>query len=89
MASGTKYLPAPILDRAPGDSRERQPPSRAPQASPLRRVMVRVPEDYAEDLRRLARELRTRQPGGPPNASPKWRRLSPSAELLRKQREDS
>jgi hypothetical protein len=57
---------------------ERQPT----QATRLRRVSVRVPEDYAEDLRRFARELRTRQPGGPANAAPKWRRVSPSAELL-------
>jgi len=29
----------------------------------LRRVTLRVPEDYAEDLRRFARELRSRQRG--------------------------
>jgi hypothetical protein len=44
-------------------------------------VTVRVPEDYAEDLRRFARELRTRHAGGPAPAL-EWRRVSPSAELL-------
>ncbi len=60
---------------------EQPPPSRPEQVARLRRVTVRVPEDYAADLRRFARELRTRQPGGPAPA-PAWRRLSPSAELL-------
>ena len=55
---------------------------RPSQATRLRRVCVQVPGDYAEDLRRFARELRTRQPGEPANAAPEWRRLSPSAELL-------
>jgi hypothetical protein len=44
-------------------------------------VTLRVPEDYAEELRRFARELRTRQRGEPAPA-PEWRRVSPSAELL-------
>jgi hypothetical protein len=44
-------------------------------------VCVRAPEGHAEDLRRFARELRTRQAGGPALAT-EWRRLSPSAELL-------
>src|SRR5207302_10444679 len=48
----------------------------------LRRVTVRVPEGRAEDLRRFARDLRTRQPGGPANTAPEWRRVSLSAELL-------
>jgi hypothetical protein len=62
---------------------ERQPPDRPDQAFRLRRVAVRVPEDYAEDLRRFARELRTRQSGEPAAASAtQWRRLSPSAEML-------
>jgi hypothetical protein len=47
------------------------------------RVTVRVPEDYAEDLRRFARELRTRQSAQPAAASAtQWRRLSPSTEWL-------
>ena len=58
------------------------PPSQPPQGAPLRRVCVRVPEGHAEELRRDARDLRTRQPGGPTNAAQQWRRLSPSAELL-------
>jgi hypothetical protein len=60
-----------------------RPPSRPAQTLRLRRVTVRAPEDYAEDLRRFARELRTRQSGEPAVASAiQWRRLSPSAELL-------
>jgi phosphatidylserine/phosphatidylglycerophosphate/cardiolipin synthase-like enzyme len=58
------------------------PPSRPQQPTELRRVTVRVPEHYAEDLRRFARDLRTRQPGGSTNTAPDWRRVSPSAELL-------
>jgi len=50
--------------------------------SRMRRVTVRVPEDHAEALRRVARDLRTRQPGEPAYPAPKWCRLSPSAELL-------
>jgi hypothetical protein len=60
-----------------------RPPSRPAQAVRLQRVTVRVPEDYAEDVRRFARELRTRQSGEPLAASAtQWRRLSPSAELI-------
>jgi hypothetical protein len=44
-------------------------------------VTLRVPEDYAEDLRRFARELRSRQ-RGPAYPAAEWRRVSPSAELL-------
>jgi hypothetical protein len=47
----------------------------------LRRVTLRVPEDYAEELRRFARELRSRQ-RGPAYPTAEWRRVSPSAELL-------
>ena len=47
----------------------------------MRRVTLRVPEDYAEDLRRFTRELRSRQ-DGPAYPRPEWRRVSPSAELL-------
>jgi len=61
---------------------ERRPPSRASQGAVLRRVTVRVPEGRAEELRRFARDLRTRQPGGPANTAPEWRRVSLSAELL-------
>ena len=61
---------------------ERRPPSRPPLASSLCRVCVRAPEDHAEELRRFARDLRSRQPGGPADAAQQWRRLSPSAELL-------
>jgi hypothetical protein len=60
-----------------------QPPSRPAQTVRLQRVTVRVPEDYAEDLRRFARELCTRQSGEPAAASAtQWCRLSPSAEWL-------
>ena len=58
-----------------------RPPSRPPDVTRLRRVTLRVPEDYAEDLRRFARELRSRQ-RGPADPTPEWRRVSPSAELL-------
>jgi hypothetical protein len=40
-----------------------------------------VPEDYAADLRRFARELRSRKEGEP-NPAPEWRRVSPSVEPL-------
>jgi len=55
---------------------------RSPQPGRLRRVTVSVPEDHAEDLRRLARGLRDRQASGPAHPSSEWRRVSPSAELL-------
>jgi hypothetical protein len=61
--------------------RARRTPSGAPQAQRLRRVTVRVSEDRAEDLRRFAHELRTRQRHEPAPA-PEWRRVSPIAELL-------
>jgi hypothetical protein len=60
---------------------DRRPPFRPPEATRLRRVTLRVPEDYAEDLRRFARELRSRQ-RGPAYPTAEWRRVSPSAELL-------
>jgi hypothetical protein len=60
---------------------DRRPPSRSPEAARSRRVTLRVPEDYAEDLQRFARELRSRQ-RGPAYPTPEWRRVSPSAELL-------
>ena len=62
--------------------RERQPPSRPPPAARLRRVMLHVPEDNVEDLRRFVRELRTWQRGEPGYAPPKWRRISRSAERI-------
>jgi hypothetical protein len=56
---------------------ERQPPYRQAESFRVRRVTVRVPEDYAEAV------WRTRQRGEPSlGSSPQWRRLSPSAELL-------
>ncbi|HYP36202.1 MAG TPA: hypothetical protein VEQ62_07660 [Stellaceae bacterium] len=60
---------------------DRRPPSRPQETTRLRRVTLRVPEAYAEDLRRYARELRSREyrPNGPAS---EWRRVSPSAELL-------
>jgi len=51
------------------------------QPARLRRVSVRVPEAFAGDLRRFARELRAREQGSPA-PSPEWRSVSPSAELL-------
>ena len=60
---------------------DRRPPSRLPESTRLRRMTVRVPEDYAEDLRRFARELRSRQ-SVPADLTSEWRRVSPSAELL-------
>jgi hypothetical protein len=60
---------------------ERRPPSPPPEATRLRRVTLRVPEDYAEEIRRFAHELRSRQ-RGPAYPTAEWRRVSPSAELL-------
>jgi hypothetical protein len=60
---------------------DRPPSYRPPVVTRLRRVTLRVPEGYAEDLRRFARELRSRQ-RGPTYPTPEWRRVSPSAELL-------
>jgi hypothetical protein len=45
-------------------------------------VTVRVPADSAEDLRRFAQELRTRQRHEAAYAAPDWRTISPSAELF-------
>jgi hypothetical protein len=59
--------------------RGRRPTSRSVQARGLRKVLVLIPEDCVESLRRFAQELRAWQRGGP---APEWRRLSPSAELL-------
>ena len=53
----------------------------SPEAARLRRVTLRVQEDYAEDLQRFARELRSRQ-RGPAHPTPEWRRVSPNSELL-------
>jgi hypothetical protein len=52
---------------------------RSPEVARLRKV---TPEDYAEDLRRLARELRTRQRDAPAYTETEWRRVSPSTELI-------
>jgi hypothetical protein len=52
-----------------------------PAPARLRRVVVSVPEAHIEDVRRFARELRTRQQGSPASTR-EWRRLSPSAELI-------
>jgi hypothetical protein len=60
---------------------DRRPPSRPQVTTRLRRVTLRVPEGYAEDLRRYARELRS-QGYRPTPPAPEWRRVSPSAELL-------
>jgi PLD-like domain len=54
---------------------------RPSKAARLRRVTVRVPEDYAEGLREFAQKLRNRQQSEPA-PSAEWRRLSPSAELM-------
>jgi hypothetical protein len=53
-----------------------------PQAARLRRMTVRVPGDYAEDLRRFARELCARRRAERAQTAVKWQALSPSADLL-------
>jgi len=60
---------------------DRRPPSPPQETSRLRRVTLRVPEGYADDLRRYARELRSRE-YRPTRPASEWRRVSPSAELL-------
>jgi hypothetical protein len=52
------------------------------RARGLRRVTLLVPIGCAEGLLLLARELRARQRAGTVDATPGWRRLSPSAELF-------
>ena len=52
------------------------------QAAPLRRMTVRVPKDYAEDLRRFARELCARYRTEAAQTAVKWQALSPSAGLM-------
>jgi hypothetical protein len=52
------------------------------QAAGLRRMTVHVPADYAEDLRRFARELCARHRAEPAQTAVKWQALSPSAELM-------
>jgi hypothetical protein len=55
---------------------------RPARAARLRRVTVRVPEHYAEGLRRFAQKLRNRQRNGPVPETTQWRAISPSAELM-------
>ena len=43
---------------------------------------VLVPEDCADDVRQFAQQLRDRQPNGRVPETPKWRVISPSAELM-------
>jgi hypothetical protein len=45
-------------------------------------VAVLVPEERADGIRQLAQELRGRQWPEPYPGTPKWRKLSPSTELL-------
>jgi hypothetical protein len=52
------------------------------QAARLRRMTVHVPADYAEDLRRFARELCARYRTEAAQTAVKWQALSPSAELM-------
>jgi hypothetical protein len=59
-----------------------QPPSRSLRAQGLCKVTVLVPGDCAESIRQFAEELRNRQPNGPVSEPPRWRTLSPSAELM-------
>jgi hypothetical protein len=53
-----------------------------PQAARLRRMTVRVPGDYAEDLRRFARELCARRRAERAQTAVRWQALSPSADLM-------
>lgn len=57
-------------------------PSRSLRAQGLCKVTVLVPEGCAEGIRQFAQELRDRQPIGPVPETPKWRAISPSAELM-------
>ena len=57
-------------------------PSRSPRAQGLCKVTVLVPEDCADDVRQFAQQLRDRQPNGRVPETPKWRVISPSAELM-------
>jgi hypothetical protein len=57
-------------------------PSRSLRAQGLCKVTVLVPEGCAEGIRQFAQELRDRQPIGPVPEMPKWRAISPSAELM-------
>ena len=59
-----------------------QRPSRSLRAQGLCKVTVLVPEGCAEGIRQFAQELRDRQPIGPVPETPKWRAISPSAELM-------
>ena len=59
-----------------------RPPSRSLRAQGLCKVTVLVPEGCAEGIRHFAQELRDRQPIGPVPETPKWRAISPSAELM-------
>jgi hypothetical protein len=58
------------------------PPSRPLRARGLRKVTVLVPEDCAEGIRQFAQELRAGYRAEPAYTPPKWRSLSPSAELM-------
>ena len=59
-----------------------RPLSQPLRAQGLCEVAVLVPEGHVEDIRQFAQELRDRQPIGPAPETPKWRAISPSAELM-------
>ena len=62
--------------------RQDRSPSRCLSALGLCEVTVLVPKDCAESIRLFAQELRNRHPNGCIPETPKWRAISPSAELM-------
>jgi hypothetical protein len=52
------------------------------QLSSLRTVTLRVPEDFVEGFRQLAREVRARRKAGPARTKIAWRRLNRRTEIL-------
>jgi len=62
--------------------RESRPSSRPQRAQRLCKVTILVPDGCAEGIRQFARDLRDRQPIGPVPETPRWRAISPSAELM-------
>jgi hypothetical protein len=62
--------------------RQSRPSSRPRRAQKLCKVTILVPEDCAEGIRQIARELRARHRAADTPTPLQWQTLSPSAELM-------
>jgi hypothetical protein len=62
--------------------RRSRSPSRSLHPDRVRKVTLVVPEGCAEELWKLAGELRTRHHGGPGCVMPQWLAIGPDAEVM-------